>query len=91
MDGIVNKKRKTASQNELRSLIEAQQCCCALSGVAVRPDTAELDHVNPIASGGSNTIDNLQVLHVTVNRMKGTMSNREFITWCRIIASTADI
>ena len=91
MDRITDKKRKTASQNELRSLIESQQCCCALSGVAVRPDTAELDHINPITSGGSNTIDNLQVLHVVVNRMKGTLSNREFITWCRMVAATADI
>lgn len=91
MGEIFDTKRKAASQNELRLLMESQQYCCALSGVALNPDTAELDHINPASSGGSNTIDNLQGLHVVVNRMKGTLSNREFVTWCRLIAATADI
>jgi 5-methylcytosine-specific restriction endonuclease McrA len=91
MEKRIGTKRKTAAQQELRSLIEKQQYCCALSGVALTPDVAELDHIHPVVLGGDHNIENLQVLHAVVNRMKGQMSNRDLITWCRIIAATADI
>lgn len=59
--------------------------------MALTPDVANLDHIMPIAKGGNNVIENLQVVHCIINRMKGTLTNREFITWCRLVASHADI
>jgi 5-methylcytosine-specific restriction endonuclease McrA len=82
---------KPASQNELRELIARQQYCCALTGVSLCPEDAQLDHVVAIANGGDNSIGNMQVVHKTINAMKGTLSNRELITWCRMVATHADI
>jgi 5-methylcytosine-specific restriction endonuclease McrA len=92
MGDVVDRQRKnTASQAQLRSLIEKQQFCCALTGVSLTPDDAQLDHIIAITNGGTNSIDNLQVVHKVINKMKNTMTNREFVTWCRIVASHADI
>lgn len=79
-------KRKKAGRKELRNLIESQQYRCALSGVVLTPDTAELDHKIAVANGGDHSIENLQVVHVDVNRMKSAMGNDEFIRWCKLIA-----
>jgi len=38
-----------------------------------------------VRDGGTHDISNLQVLHVVVNRMKGTISNDEFIQWCQLV------
>ena len=91
--GNVNniQEAKVASQNELRELIARQQYCCALTGLSLCPEDAQLDHVVAIANGGDNSIGNMQVVHKTINAMKGTLSNREFITWCRMVATRADI
>lgn len=77
---------KAASRAELRALIEKQGYRCAMSGVALEPDTANLDHIVPVTEGGGHDIGNLQVLHRDVNRMKGQLSNEEFVRWCCLIA-----
>lgn len=81
---------KTATREELRRLVEKQGYKCALSGVGLEPVTSEIDHVVSVADGGGHGVDNLQVLHKVVNRMKGTMGNEEFIHWCRLVAKRAD-
>ncbi|QDV53716.1 HNH endonuclease [Gimesia fumaroli] len=67
---------------DLRDLIKAQDYRCALTGVELEPDTASADHIEPVAKGGTNEIDNIQILHHKVNAAKGTMSNIEFIEMC---------
>lgn len=86
MGEVSSDERKTAGRKEVRELIANQDYKCALTGVALDPDTAELDHVVPVTEGGDHSIGNLQVLHKTVNRMKGSMSNDEFIRWCKLVA-----
>ena len=76
-------QEKKASSVELRKLIAEQDYRCALSGVEMTPDDAELDHIDPIENGGSNEINNLQWLHKDVNRAKGTMSQDEFLLICK--------
>ena len=90
-DVTVTTGTRPASQNELRNLIAKQQYCCALTGVSLSPEEAQLDHIVAIANGGDNSIGNMQVVHKTANAMKGTLPNREFITWCRMVAAHADI
>jgi 5-methylcytosine-specific restriction endonuclease McrA len=82
---IIKHERKNAGRKEIRELIEKQCYKCALSGVPLDPDNAELDHIVPVSDGGDHSIDNLQVLHKVVNRMKGAMSNEEFVKWCGLI------
>lgn len=60
-----------------------QQYRCHLSGVLLDVDDASLDHIVPLSRGGTHTIDNIAIVHAAINRMKGTMSEDEFIGWCR--------
>lgn len=64
-------------------LLERQRYRCALSGRALTPQTAALDHIVPIRCGGEHVIENTQVLHKDVNRAKGSMTNDEFLAVCR--------
>ena len=72
-------------------LLEYQQFRCALTGRKLEPDTASLDHILPVRSGGEHVIENSQVLHKDVNRAKTTMTSEEFIQLCRevVIHSSA--
>lgn len=75
---------------KLRQLIDLQNYCCALTGDELTPETASVDHKIPISKGGTNVMENVQVLHSEVNRMKGSMSTLEFILLCRKIIKHID-
>lgn len=90
MDEVAEDEGEGATRSQLRGLIEKQGYCCALTGIPLEPNDAELDHVVPVSGGGTHAISNLQVLHKAVNRMKGAMSNDEFVRWCRLVAKAAD-
>ena len=100
MESVVNKHSKQheeATQEEafvtpsqLLKTIEMQRFRCALSGVPLNPSNCDVDHIDPLSKGGSDMIDNIQILHRTVNRMKGTLSQSEFVEWCRLIVKHAE-
>jgi hypothetical protein len=71
----------------LKRLIERQDYRCALSGVVLTPDEAELDHTVPFEQGGKHTRANVQWVHREVNRMKAQMRQVEFVEWCRKVAA----
>jgi len=77
-------------QSDLMRLVEAQEFRCALSGIELTPETAALDHITPVASGGKHSINNLQWLNSEVNRMKGMLSVDVFIDICCRVAATAE-
>jgi len=82
---IAKKERKVTAEALYRKL-QRQQFRCALSGVLMEPDDASLDHIVPLSKGGEHNMDNVQVVHKDVNRMKGQMSQEEMVNWCRKIA-----
>jgi len=63
-------------------LLERQEYRCALSGRALTPEVAALDHIVPIRCGGEHVIENAQVLHKDVNRAKASLTNAEFVGLC---------
>ena len=71
----------------LLKLIESQEFRCALTGRQLEPVTASIDHTYPISSGGTNTVANLQVLHMDVNQAKGTMDPETFVEMCRDVVA----
>ena len=71
---------------ELYKKLEESGFRCALSGVRLKKDTMSLDHVVPVSNGGSDDASNIQFVHRVVNQMKGTMSQEEFIEWCKRVA-----
>lgn len=90
-DLIVEGKEGLSKSNsraaQLMRLIESQEYKCALTGDPLTPDEAELDHIVPIQSGGTNEISNLQWVSRNANRAKGTMSQGKFIEMCVKVAA----
>jgi|688.fasta_scaffold270557_2 hypothetical protein len=90
--GAVDQKKRNqnqqqkASAGELLKKVKSQRFRCALSGVKLVPETAQLDHIVPLSNGGTNDIENLQWLDARVNKAKGTMSQAEFIKMCKQVA-----
>jgi 5-methylcytosine-specific restriction endonuclease McrA len=85
---LVKSSGPVSTDNVLR-LLEYQQHRCALTGRALTPETASLDHVIPIRCGGQHVIENTQVLHSDVNRAKGSLTNVAFIRLCREVVAHA--
>lgn len=70
----------------LIQMVEAQGYKCALTGWELTPDVAVIDHKHPLSKGGRHTLNNLQVVHQSVNVAKGVMMQDEFIRMCSDVA-----
>ena len=82
--------RPTAKR--IRRLVELQGFRCAMTGMELTPEEANLDHIVPIAAGGKHVMGNVQVVHKAINQMKSTLPREEFIEWCRrVVAHAEDI
>jgi len=80
--------RPTAKR--IRRLVELQGFRCAMTGLELTPEDANLDHVVPIAAGGKHVMQNVQVVHKVINQMKSTLPKDAFIEWCRRVVAYAD-
>jgi 5-methylcytosine-specific restriction endonuclease McrA len=80
-------KEGKATPESLMELIKLQEYRCQLSGTLLEPSTAALDHKVPVSLGGTDSIENLQWVSYDVNRAKGSMSQEDFITMCKRVAS----
>ena len=79
--------RTRASRGEILDLLKKQGYRCAVTGQQLTPSDSQLDHIVPVSAGGSNTIDNLQIVTSHINKMKGSMNNDEFIATCKMVAA----
>lgn len=65
---------------------------CALTGRKLhwhKPDEYEYDHIIPASKGGSNTLDNLQIVCKDANRCKSNLMPEEFMTICEEVLVNA--
>lgn len=85
--GFVRKRDGGVMAKDLKRLLEIQGYCCALTGVRLQPQDAELDHKIPLSRGGTNNLSNLQWITKAANRAKGTMTDGEFIDLCYKVVS----
>ncbi len=77
--------RPTAKK--VRRLVEIQNFCCAMTGLELNPEDANLDHIVPIVAGGEHVMGNVQVVHKVINQMKSTLPKDEFVEWCRQVVA----
>lgn len=77
--------------DEIWCMFLEQAAKCALSGIEIdlsksygrKKQTASLDRKD--ATKGY-TIDNVQWVHKNINFMKQSMTNEEFINWCKLVS-----
>lgn len=80
---IQHEQPEKASPSILFKKLQEQEFRCSLTGIKLTPDVAQVDHIIPVSCGGSDAIDNLQWVHSTVNKMKSTLTQTEFLDICR--------
>ena len=81
------KKGQSASRINLYQKLEKQRFLCAMTGWNLTPETATIDHIVPLADGGTDEIENLMWVAWDVNRSKGTMSRERFVEVCQAVAT----
>ena len=72
---------------ELARLWKQQRGVCAVTGRRLDKQNAQIDHIIPKKSGGSNAIDNLRWVHRDVNYAKRDLSDEAFIRLCQDVVS----
>jgi 5-methylcytosine-specific restriction endonuclease McrA len=84
------KRNRAITSKDLEGLLIEQNYRCALSGVMLTPKNTSCDHVVALEKGGEHRIENLQLVDKTVNRMKNTMSQEDFVSWCRRVSQNME-
>ena len=77
--------RKRISASQRRALWERDQGRCGLCGQPIAYEDAVVDHVLPVAHGGTTTPENLQVTHASCNAYKSSSPNPK--TWQKRVAA----
>jgi 5-methylcytosine-specific restriction endonuclease McrA len=75
-----------ASADQIYAKLEANRFKCALTGWDLTPENFAIDHIQSLADGGSNAIDNLECVHPLANTAKGTMGKAQFVEMCMAVA-----
>ena len=70
----------------IMAMLEHQEFKCSLTGRELTPQTASVDHIEPLLLGGENVMANIHIVHCDVNQAKGTMSLSDFVTMCKEVA-----
>ncbi len=68
---------------KMRALLEWQDCRCALTRRELTPENCTADHIIAVSAGGSDAMENMQLVTAEANRAKGTLGQDEFIALCR--------
>lgn len=70
---------------DLFSIAKKQKLICPLTGEKITKSNISLDHILPISRGGTNDKHNLRFVTFTANTAKNSMTDLEFIDFCRKI------
>lgn len=78
---IVNKNTDEAVVAYIKSIYESESNVCYWCGKPISPDDLHIDHIIPLAQGGTHSIDNLAPSHGTCNISKGKKMPAEYIDY----------
>jgi hypothetical protein len=82
--------KRSVTTTQIKKLIESQNYRCALTNRLLTPETASLDHKQPISRGGTHEVANLWVVEHFVNTAKGSLTVDEFVSMCRDVVRHQD-
>ncbi len=82
--------KRSVTTTQIKQLIESQNYRCALTNRPLTPETASLDHKQPISRGGTHEVANLWVVEHFVNTAKGSLTVDEFVSMCRDVVHHQD-
>ncbi len=71
-------KRKAFKSHKRQRIYNKTQGRCGYCGVNLAPDNFQVDHIHPLARGGTNLDINLVASCETCNKSKGKMTVSEF-------------
>lgn len=79
---LLRYERPRATRIELEALWARQRGRCGLTGLLIGPSARpHIDHIVPVARGGSSSVDNLHFVHPMANHAKNSHSVAEFREW----------
>lgn len=84
------KTKRSVTTTQIKKIIESQNYRCALTNRPLTPETASLDHKQPISRGGTHEVANLWVVEHFVNTAKGSLTVDEFVSMCRDVVRHQD-
>lgn len=76
-----------ATASEVYEMIKAEGFKCYLTGWAIDVNNFHLDHLQPLAMGGTNAASNLRAVIPEANRAKGAVSLERFVEICCAVAA----
>lgn len=65
------RRRKRPSAAQIAALSEAQEGRCGICHMPLCAHDIEVDHIVPVARGGSDVRHNLRLVHGSCNRARG--------------------
>lgn len=82
--------------DDLMRVWQAQAGYCLYTGEKITPERADLDHIIPLNTGGTNTIGNIAFVTSQANASKGHMPLKEWclkkgISWEWVYAGISDL
>jgi len=98
MDGEIVLDRRQSEEPDasevcgrtLAEMREKQGGKCYYTGEELTLENVSLDHIIPLCDGGEHSISNVSLCTKEVNRVKGQMSEAEFVKLCRRVVRTFD-
>lgn len=66
------RKRKAPTMQLVAALSKAHGARCGICGMPLTAHGVEVDHIVPVAAGGSDARRNLRLVHQACNRSRGS-------------------
>jgi hypothetical protein len=82
---LYEKKMKSITPFDLWKLAKKQKLLCPISKEKLTTENMSIDHKIPLKRGGKNDLSNLQLTTKQVNVAKHTLTDLEFIEFCKKI------
>lgn len=79
-------RRQVVTAKRLLEQLEKQEFRCYFTGDSLSPETASVEHLQPLSKGGQTEIGNVVWVRKEVNIAKGSLSESDFIRLCNAVA-----